>query len=47
MHLPTGLVYNGVNPTIEAFQTPETVQHLPTLDRKKIPIELESNTGKG
>ncbi|QQK40769.1 Putative cyclase [Penicillium digitatum] len=32
MHLPTGLVYNGVNPTIEAFQTPETVQHLPTLD---------------
>ncbi|KAJ5384092.1 hypothetical protein N7517_002003 [Penicillium concentricum] len=32
MHLPTGLAYNGANPTIEAFQTPKSAQHLPTLD---------------
>lgn len=35
MHLPTGLTYNGAKPTIDAFQTPESAQHLPTLDRKE------------
>lgn len=48
MHLPTGLTYNGAKPTIDAFQTPESAQHLPTLDRKeKIPIKLNPNTEKG
>ncbi|KAJ5513712.1 cyclase [Penicillium fimorum] len=32
MHHPTGLAYNGANPTIEAFQTPKSSQTLPTLD---------------
>lgn len=47
MHLPTGLTYNRAKPTIDAFQTPESAQHLPTLDRKEIPIKFSPNTEKG
>lgn len=47
MHLPTGLTYNGAKPTIDAFQTLDSAQHLPTLDRKQIPIKLNPNTEKG
>jgi hypothetical protein len=42
MHLPTGLTYNAAKPTVEAFQTPKSAQHLPTLERKKIPIKLKT-----
>lgn len=37
MHLPTGLVYNGAKPTIDAFQTPEVTKGLPTLGREETP----------
>ncbi|KAJ5960840.1 cyclase [Penicillium vulpinum] len=41
-HLPAGLTYNGVKPTIEAFHTPESAQHLPTLDRRGVMLDFKS-----
>ncbi|KAJ5083893.1 cyclase [Penicillium alfredii] len=32
MHVPTGLAYNGIQPTVEELQDPTTRQKLPTLD---------------
>lgn len=48
MHLPTKLAYNGTKPTIEALQTPDLANQLPTLDRKRLrnPPFLEELTLK-